>query len=151
MTQFHRDWARRAARGLCVVVCCVSFGCGEPKETVPELVGVTGKVTFQGRPLADASVTFVPTDGEEEPTERNRILRPAGKTDAEGAYELAWGEITGAPPGKYTVIVTAFKESDDDEVKPESLIPEIYGSPKTSGLAKVVKEDGDNVINIDLQ
>ncbi len=96
-------------------------------------------------------MTFVPADGEEEATERNRLIRPAGKTDADGAYELAWGEITGAPPGKYNVMITAFKPTDDDEVKPESLIPEIYGSPKTSGVARVVKEDGDNVINIDLQ
>jgi len=151
MTQHHYDWARRVAGGLCVVASFLSFGCGEPAETVPELVAVTGKVTYQGRPLADASVTFVPADYEEEATERNRVVRPAGRTDAEGGYELAWGEHTGAPPGKYTVMVTAFKPSDDSEAKPESLIPEVYSSPKTSGITKVVKEDGDNVIPIDLQ
>ena len=151
MTQHHYAWARRVAGGLCVVASFLCFGCGEPKETVPELVAVTGKITYQGRPLADASVTFVPADYEEEATERNRVVRPAGRTDAEGGYELAWGEHTGAPPGKYNVMVTAFKPNEDDEVKPESLIPEIYASPKTSGLSRVVKEEGDNVINIDLQ
>jgi len=143
--------ARLVAPGLCAAACFISLGCGGPTETVPELVAVTGKVTYQGRPLADASVTFVPADYEEEATELNRVVRPAGRTDAEGGYELAWGDHTGAPPGKYTVMITAFKPSDDPEEKPESLIPEVYASPKTSGLAKVVKEDGDNVINIDLQ
>jgi hypothetical protein len=143
--------ARVIACGLCVAACLSAFGCGEPKETVPELVTVTGKVTYQGRPLADASVTFVPADAEEEATELNRIVRPHGKTDAEGSYELAWGDNAGAPPGKYNVMITAFKPSDDDEVKPDSLIPVMYNSPKTSGLLKEVKEADDNVINIELQ
>jgi hypothetical protein len=151
MTHDRFRWTRRIAGGWCVVLSFLSFGCGEPAETVPELVAVSGKVTYQGKALADASVTFFPADVEEEATERNRIIRPSGRTDAEGAYELAWAEHTGAPPGKYTVIVTAFAPSVDDDVRPDSLIPEIYGSPKTSGLSRVVKDDGDNVINIDLQ
>jgi hypothetical protein len=103
-----------------------------------------------GKPLPDASITFVPADvGEEEPTELGRIVRPSAKTDAEGGYELAWGEQAGAPPGKYNVIIMKFKPTDDDEVKPESLIPEQYTSPKTSGLTRDVK-DGDNVFNFDL-
>jgi hypothetical protein len=143
--------ARLIASGLCVTASFFSFGCGAPTETVPELVAVTGKITYQGRPLADASVTFVPADFEEEATELNRVVRPNGKTDADGSYELAWGENTGAPPGKYNVMITAFQPNDDPEEKPASLIPETYSSPKTSGLARVVKEEGDNVINIDLQ
>jgi hypothetical protein len=151
MTHDRSGLARRTAGGLCMMLSFLSFGCGEPAETVPELVAVSGKVTYQGKALADASVTFVPADAEEEATERNRLIRPSGKTDADGAYELVWAEHTGAPPGKYNVIVTAFAPSTDDDVRPDSLIPEMYGSPKTSGLSRVVKEEGDNVINIDLQ
>jgi hypothetical protein len=140
---------RARACGLCLMAALSSWGCGSVKESVPDLVPVSGKVTYQGKALADASITFVPADAEEEPTELGRILRPAGKTDAEGAYELAWGEQAGAPPGKYNVMITAFKPSDDDDVKPESLIPEQYTSPKTSGLTRNVK-DGENVFDFDL-
>jgi len=142
---------RRIAGGLCIALSFLSFGCGEPAETVPELVTVTGTVKYQGKPLPDASVTFIPADVEEEPTERNRVVRPAGTTDASGGFELRWAEHPGAPPGKYTVTVTAFAPSTNDESMPDSLIPVMYGSPKTSGLTRVVKEDGDNVIEIDLQ
>ena len=151
MAQCSYGLARVIACGLCIAVGFFSVGCGEPKETVPELVSVTGKVTFRGEPLADAAVTFVPAEGEEEATELNRLVRPSAKTGADGGYELAWGDNAGAPPGKYTVIVMKLAPSDDDEVKPASLIPENYGSPKTSGLSRVVKEEGENVINIDLQ
>jgi hypothetical protein len=150
MAQCSYGLVRVVACGLCFAVCLLSIGCGEPKETVPELVSVTGKVTFRGQPLADASVTFIPAEGDEEPTELNRLVRPSAKTDADGGYELAWGDNPGAPPGKYNVTVMKLAPSEDDEVKPASLIPENYGSPKTSGLMKVVK-DGDNVINIELQ
>jgi hypothetical protein len=154
MTHDRFRWTRWISGGLCVALSLLSFGCGEPAETVPELVAVTGKVTYQGKALPDAAVTFFPADVEEEPTERNRTIRPSGKTNADGSYELVWAEHSGAPPGKYTVVITAFGppvDSTDPDSGAPSLIPENYGSPKTSGLSRVVKEEGDNVINIDLQ
>src|SRR5262249_1837256 len=140
------------ACGLCLAATLLSCVCSPPVETVPDLVPVTGKVTYQGKPLADASITFIPADAEEDPTELNRIVRPAGKTDAEGAYELAWGENSGAPPGKYTVIITAYgppEDPNDPDSGAPSLIPMQYGNPKSSGLTRNVK-DGDNVFNFDL-
>ena len=99
--------------GLCFMAALLSAGCGEVKETVPDLVPVSGKVTFQGRPLPDALVMFLPSEGEEEATELNRVYRPFGRTNAQGQYELAWGENAGAPPGKYKVIISATRLIED--------------------------------------
>jgi len=144
--------ARAMAWSLCVAAWLSISGCGgEPKETVPDLVPVTGKVTYQGKPLADAHVSFIPAEEKEEATEQGRILRPSGKTDAAGGYELSWGEHVGAPPGKYNVVVTALGPlPEDPEERAPSLIPEAYGNPKTSGLKGVVKDE-ETVINLDLQ
>ena len=147
MMRLH-DWVRAAGCFFVAAACLATSGCGQ-KEEIPELVSVTGKVTFQGQPLADASISFIPTDEDREATS---IVRPSGKTDEQGEYELSWNtEHAGAPPGKYQVMITAFKPNDDEEVQPESLIPKKYNSPKTSGLIADVKEDGENVFNFDLQ
>jgi len=142
-------WGRRSAGVFSLIASFLCFGCG-PTETVPDLVSVTGKISYQGQPLADAFVSFIRADEEETPTELGRILRPAAHTDAEGEYELAWGDNLGAPPGKYHVMITKLKPSRDDDYMPDSLIPTKYGSPKTSGLIGNV-QDSDTVLNFDLQ
>ncbi|MGE5195122.1 MAG: carboxypeptidase-like regulatory domain-containing protein [Deltaproteobacteria bacterium] len=152
MTRFFLAFVRTRACALCAFACLAASGCGGQAE-VPELVPVTGKVTFGGQPLADALVVFMPADPSEEEGMTD-IVRPTARTDADGSYELAWNDNTGAPPGKYNIIIMAFKprgETDDTEERPASLIPEKYGDPKASGLAREVKDAGDNVINFDLQ
>ena len=142
------DWVRAAGCLFVAAACLATSGCGQ-KEEIPELVSVTGKVTFQGQPLANASISFFPADEDKESTS---VVRPHAQTDEQGEYELSWNtENGGAPPGKYQVAITAFKPNDDEEVQPESLIPKKYNSPKTSGLIADVREDGENVFNYDLQ
>jgi len=139
---------RAMACCVCAIACFLSLGCnrGEP---VPELMPVTGKVTFQGNPLADASISFVFAD---EDIKKPARVRPAARTDEQGEYSLAWNELDGAPAGNYQIMIIAFKPGTDgdSEVKPESLIPEKYNSPKTSGLTAAVTEDGENVFNFKL-
>jgi hypothetical protein len=146
---------RALACGLCLVAAVLSGGCGPVKETIPDLVPVSGKVTYQGKPLADAVVTFLSAEGEEEPTELNNIYRPSGKTNADGEFELAWGEHPGAPPGKYVVCISATHlvpdPNDPGEQINESLIPTEYNAVKTSGLKANVKEEGGDNFNFDLQ
>jgi len=146
---------RALACGVCLAAAVLSGGCGPVKETVPDLVPVSGKVMYQGKPLADAIVTFFPAEGEEEPTELNNIYRPTGKTNAEGEFELAWGEHPGAPPGKYAVCISATHLVPDpndaaDQIN-ESLIPTEYNAAKTSGLKATVKEEGGDDFNFDLK
>jgi len=140
---------------LCCLVALANWGCGQVKETIPDLVPVSGKVMYQGKPLADAIVTFFSAEGEEEPTELNNIYRPSGKTNAQGEYELAWGEHPGAPPGNYRVCISATHlvpdPNDPAEQINESLIPTEYNGAKTSGLKADVKEEGGDNFNFDLQ
>ena len=136
---------------LCAMVCLTGSGCS-PKEEIPELAPVTGKVTYEGRPLPNASVVFIPADPDAE-KDATQIVRPVATTDEAGEYELTWNDHPGAPPGKYNVIIIALKEhseDDDTEEKPPSLIPQDYGNPKTSGLNADVKAEEDNVINFPL-
>jgi hypothetical protein len=146
---------RARVRGLCLALAVLSGGCGQVKETIPELVPVSGTVTYQGKPLADAVVTFFPVDWEEEQTELNKVYRPSGKTNAQGEFELAWGVNPGAPPGKYAVCISATRLVPDpndpaDQIN-ENLIPPEYNVAKTSGLKADVKEEGDNVFPFELQ
>jgi hypothetical protein len=136
------------ACGLVVVACLSSSGCGAKRPPVPELSPVSGKITFEGKPVPGAKIVFIPAN---EDPKKPPETRPAAESDDAGNYSLMWDENEGAPPGNYKVIIMAFKQVDeeDDEVKPPSLIPERYSSPKLSGLKAVVKED-DNVIDFPL-
>ena len=56
------------------LVALLPLGCGEA-----DIVLCGGLITLDGKPLADAAVMFIPTDGR----------RPAtGKTDKEGRFKL---------------------------------------------------------------
>jgi len=129
------------ARVLLCASACALIGCGSSGPAPrTDLVPVTGTLIFEGKPLPDAKIVFIPTDKE-------MTDRPAATVDAEGNFEVFCDDQPGAPPANYRVIVMAFKPSEDDEQKPPSLIPERYNSDKTSGISANVKEDGDNVFN----
>jgi hypothetical protein len=94
-------------RSLAVTMLLVAVsGCapGSKLKTVP----VSGKVTFKGNPVSDATVTFMP------PGETGQAVHAASAmTDAQGVYKLVTMEtptkpLDGVPPGKYDVTVTKF-------------------------------------------
>ena len=139
---------------LCALICAGGSGCGSGIE-VPPLFSVTGKVTYQGKPVPGATIIFSP----EAPSKTGKgkdplIEKIAGETDDDGNYVLVWGEKNdGAPPGKYKVSIAAvepFGPDDDSEAPRKNLLPDVYASPQTSGLTWVVKEE-DNVANFDLK
>ena len=106
--------------GLCTVF--VVSGCGGPPPG-PDLGTVTGTVTLDGKPLADASITFTPANG-----------RPSvGTTDASGKYTLSYTiQKPGAMLGKHKVTITTQKpasggEGDEPAVRGrEELLPAKY-------------------------
>src|SRR5688572_6481059 len=89
--------------GLLVFVILMVAGCG---ASGPEIANVSGRVTMDGKPLANATVLFVPEDG-----------RPAGaRTDADGNYVLNFTEgRQGAIPGMNSVRITTLRDADQDE------------------------------------
>ncbi len=98
--------------GACVLA-LACLGCG---ESGPEIAPVEGTITLDGKPLANASVVFVPENG-----------RPAGgTTNSAGKYVLTFSEgREGAMPGKNKVrISTARDPSETPEGEPIPAAPE---------------------------
>jgi len=144
---------------LLLVASAIGCGSGETLPTVP----VTGTVTYQGKPLEGATVTFSTTAESGRPA--------SGTTDASGKFSLKTylsptSSPTGALPGDYTVMITKVETQStgmtpEDMAKkmaskaavmapPKHLIPERYSGAK-SGLNATVKAQGPNDFPFDLQ
>ncbi len=132
----------------------VSFGCGAEGPGGPErlpTVPAAGVVTYQGKPLANASVSFQHTSG---------VVTAGGKTDSDGRFTLStYGENDGAPAGSYrvTVAVNAVQEIEPGVLAPEppggfkSPIPDKYANPDTSGLEVEIPAEGTTDLKIELR
>jgi hypothetical protein len=136
-----------------VLASALAGGCGSKSEG-PEFAGVSGTVKYQGQPLENAQVVFIPDTAGAPPA--------SGATDKNGYYRLmtrAPGD--GAVVGKYRVTVAA---RGPDKILPEGqtatgllgntepgdpLIPQKYFLPDTSGLTGEVKS-GRNTIDFEL-
>jgi hypothetical protein len=119
-----------------------SAGCGPGG---PEIAYVTGRVTMDGKPLANATVVFIPENG-----------RPAGaRTDADGQYVLNFAQgRRGAIPGKNTIRITTLRDADQDEngksiPGSKETIPAQYNTAST--LSFTVEPNKKNVANFDLE
>lgn len=83
---------------ICMSAILFNAGCGSGGGDRKPTHKVTGKITLAGGPVAEASVTFSPQEGQ-----------PAafGRTDSSGAYTLStYSSGDGAVAGKYTVLVS---------------------------------------------
>ncbi len=136
----------------------VLAGCssGQPANPLPTWP-VTGVVTYNGQPLAEASVIF-------NFPEHNRSS--FGKTNEEGVFRLTtFQDNDGAPAGsaQITVIKTErlkpldlprMGEPGYDPIKteaayaklppPKSLLPARYGNPEKSGLTATIEARDDH-------
>ncbi|QDV50317.1 carboxypeptidase-like regulatory domain-containing protein [Gimesia fumaroli] len=136
---------------VALLVFCVSFaGCGGEASDQPDLGLVQGTVTFEGSPLAGASITFMPDSG-----------RPAsGTTDAAGKYELIYIRNTpGCKIGHSKVMITSVSEGENemeaegddapaDAAATTEKLPAKYNT-KTELEADV--KAGENTIDFDLK
>lgn len=135
----------RAGCGLLPILAIAFAGCTDG----PDLGRVSGRITLDGAPLADASVMFLPDAGG----------RPAmAVTDREGRYELNFdGQNAGALVGRHEVKITTFRaenvefdENDHEVVTPEQpeRLPRRYHA--RSELTADVGP-GETVCNFELQ
>ncbi|MBN1394170.1 MAG: hypothetical protein JW959_04035 [Pirellulales bacterium] len=126
-------------------------GCGPDRPTTAP---VGGKITYQGKPVAEGTIIFYPKHG--------RLA--IGKIGPDGAYRLTtFTSNDGAAPGLYVVTIEAKQVSGgyqpkslEDELKKGFgaptiiwLAPQIYAERETSTLTAEVKP-GENTIDFDL-
>ncbi|WZO98282.1 carboxypeptidase-like regulatory domain-containing protein [Isosphaeraceae bacterium EP7] len=86
----------RAALPLTLVVIS---GCGSEEDRIP-LLPVSGIVTSNGKPLANASIVFLPEPKNEVSTPGNDVSGP------DGTFKLMWRSRAGVSAGKYRAVVT---------------------------------------------
>lgn len=141
----------RIRLAVSMLACLCLGGCGARSTRVP----VSGVVTLDGNPLAEAAVTFMPqaagTLGVAVTDEGGRfVLREAGIRPgiAPGEYEVAIYKADGPPlpavettPASQIADPTTFNTlapQPSDQKPPKFIVPERYGSPKTSELRATV-------------
>ena len=127
---------------------CVVAGC----NSAPGVAPVSGKVTLDGKPVANVHVTFQPlaTAGKEDPG-----VGSYADTDAEGKYTLLTvdADKPGAVAGKHRVECN-FKNTTDDDREPRfrapaKKLPEKYNV--RSELTFDVPSGGTTEANFDLK
>ncbi len=129
---------------LMLGACLSLVGCGGEKEKGAQKLGaVTGKVTLDGNPVADATVTFT--------SEKN--LTSIGTTDATGKYTATFGPTAGVVLGENTVKITVSAKQEHDangavKMVAATVIPEKYN---TSTTLKVTVKAGANTHDFDLK
>ncbi|MCX7426751.1 MAG: hypothetical protein NTW96_14130 [Planctomycetia bacterium] len=133
-------------------------GCG---SGLPERGKVTGKVTFNGRPVPEGTVTFYPKTGRS----------ASGRIQPDGTYTLTtFDEGDGAIVGSHEVTIESVqfakvpqpksfeaelgsaktgKRVDPAAMKPQWLLPEKFSVRGQSGLTREVKS-GPNTIDFAL-
>ena len=82
------------------------FGCGGGASGPPRAT-VKGNVTFDGAPVEDGSIVFLPATGTKGPA--------SGGTIRNGAYEIA--KDAGPVPGKYRVEIRASRTTGTNVIK----------------------------------
>lgn len=88
-------------------------GCSQ-KAAQLDLTPVSGTVTLDSKPLADARIVYY-LQGSSVPGYSASI----GRTDAEGKYQLMAGQQSGAAPGSYKVTVSRIVNSSGAPVNPD--------------------------------
>ena len=128
-----RRWLAASAALMLVLSACGDNGGG---------TSIVGAVTYQGQPLADGAIYFLPADGG----------RPAvAKIDQLGKYSID------VPPGDYKVTVTksdpvpaGWKEGDP--LPPATVaLPAQYTEPAKTVLSATVVEEQESPIDFDLK
>ncbi|VTS06911.1 hypothetical protein [Tuwongella immobilis] len=132
---------RRFLRGfLGLALVFTGTACSQDSRT--PVYPVQGELRYRGKPVAGAWVVFHATQGD-----RLRALKPFGKTDASGAFQLRTYEGTdGAPAAEYAVTVTwpgPIPKGDPDATEGPDQFRGRYADP-TQSKWKVRIEPGEN-------
>jgi len=129
-----------------VAAAALVLGCGGGDKIVP----VSGTVKLDGKPLANAMVSFQPTSTANNP---KGGIGSYGSTDADGNYSLKTADTdkSGAIVGTHRVQINLKVESDDRPAfnrPPPKLLPKKYNL--NTELEFKVPPGGTSVANFDL-
>ncbi len=136
--------------GLLAGTILLFAGCGGAAKDAPTTVAAGGTITFNGKPVPKASVSFTSDKGK-------AIM---GETDDQGNFTLTTNEPgDGAPVGDYVVTLVPIPDevpdmfAAPDNAKPtNSPFPVKYSDPKISDLkATVTTDSSKNVFTFDLK
>jgi hypothetical protein len=108
--------------------------CSQSNALLPrEIVPAQGTLTYRGKPLREAQLTFQGDDPSE----------PAfAVTDSNGKFHCMTNDSSeGMPPGEYVVTISS----------PRGGIPERYADAELSPLRIIVEEGAENEFAIDLE
>lgn len=138
MRGFERTVYRRTTyRAKCVAARLLSaslalfVGCADG----PELANVTGKVTYNGKPVIGATIYFIPLDDGKQ---------SIGYTDDDGQYELQYTlQRSGALIGRHRISIQIFPRKGIEPVP----VPAKYGG---SSEVQVDVVSGSNRFDIEL-
>src|SRR5262249_37898747 len=119
----HARWVPAVVLGLCALAGCGTDG---RLPTHP----VKGKLTLDGKPVANAEIWLVPRS--EDVKNAKLTVRPYAKSGADGTFTLtSYVADDGAPAGEYAVMVQKVGGAEPDaEADPETPQP-TKGRPKT--------------------
>jgi len=126
------DRKRRTARcigwmlSICLALAVITLGCSG-RGSKPPTVKLHGKVSYQGQPVSQGTVTFQPT----KPAEGYPFRPATGVLNTDGTYELStFDKGDGAIPGEYQVMIVSLTSGPTPET-PNA--PEVWAVPKKYG------------------
>jgi hypothetical protein len=131
-------------------------GCGSKSglDTVP----IKGEVTYNGKPLADGTVVYLPEQG----SSGRQAMAPI---QSDGSFSLTTQTANdGVMKGKYQIVIFAYEPQSAEPKTREEIealvnkggsergfvIPEKYTDPEKSGLSDIVDESHSGFKKIEL-
>lgn len=123
-------------------------GCSGGKEPWETTYPVSGVVTYNGKPVANADISFFPED-----QSFPDVVRPKAKSGEDGTFVIStFGGGDGAPAGNYKVTIVRHEiavSKDTIVAKPNDL-PNKYSKRDTTDLAVQVEASPNNLAPFEL-
>ncbi|WP_437192228.1 carboxypeptidase-like regulatory domain-containing protein [Planctomicrobium sp. SH527] len=136
---------------LALTICLVALpfsGCS--KSSSKELGTLSGKVTYDGEPVSEGEVTFIPA---------GEGVSVQVKIKEDGTYNVQGSGNPGLSLGEYKVTVTpplivipdTATSPGGTSLKPVKNIPPKYHNPNTSGLKVTVSSTSAETFDIEMK
>lgn len=130
----HRDRSRFRVVASVAALCLAVAGCGPSRDpNLPPTAPVSGQVMYDGKPLAEGTVTFHP-QGAGNPA--------VGLLDENGEFSLSTYTVDdGAVVGEHSVTIDIPPPLDGSDPADHFSVPDRYTDPETTPLKVTVPEE----------